>query len=111
MSVTNAALRIRIHRLVAKWRPIMGLQSWGLTVRFDEPEHMATCAARPQYEEAVINFNLPRVRAELPNNVAATEELVVHELTHCLIWKSSERAVSWVTRTILRARDEGKRCT
>lgn len=105
MSITHAAIRNRITRLLAKWRPILGLQSWHLDVRFDEDASLATCDARPAYEEAIIRFNLRRIKQELPNAVAALEELVVHEMVHCLIWRASERAVSWVTRSILRARD------
>lgn len=105
LSITHAALRKRIDRLVTKWRPILGLESWGLDVRFDEAVYTATCNAKPSYEEATLTFNLYRIKSELPNVVAALEELVVHELVHCLIWKANERAVSRVTRSILRARD------
>jgi hypothetical protein len=105
VSITHAALRKRIDRLVAKWRPILGLESWGLDIRYDEPTHLGTCLAKPNYEEAVIRFNLPRIKQELPNVVAALEELVVHELMHCVDWYASERTVSRLTRSILRARD------
>lgn len=74
-------------------------------MRYDEKVDLANCFAKPRYEEAVVNFNLPRIRAELPNTMAALEELVCHELTHCLIWKNNETAVSRVARVILRARD------
>lgn len=105
MSITHAALRARIERLVRKWRPLLGLESWGLDVRYDATDCMACCEAKPAYEEATIRFNLPRVKRELPNVVLALEELVVHELVHALIWRANERAVSRVTRAILRARD------
>jgi hypothetical protein len=108
VSVTNAHLRARVHRLVAKWVPILGLESWGLSVTFDEPKHLATCDPRDAYEEAYIRFNLDRMRAELPNTLAAYEELTLHELVHCLLPKASERTVSRVTRSILRARDAGR---
>lgn len=105
MSVTNAALRSRIERLAKRWRPLLGLESWDIEIRYDETTHLGSCVAKPRYGEATIWFNLPRIRRELPNTVLALEELVVHELVHCLIWRSSESAVSWVTRSILRARD------
>ena len=105
MSITHAAIRTRIDRLVKKWRPILGLDSWDITVGYDEPTHLGTCEALPAYGEAIIRFNLPRIKRELPNCVAALEELVLHELVHCVIWKNSERAVSQVCRSILRARD------
>jgi predicted SprT family Zn-dependent metalloprotease len=107
MAVTNAAIRSRIERLVKKWRPILGLESWGLTVLYDEREHLATCAAKPEYEEATLHFNLGCIRRELPPTLAAIEELVLHELTHCIAWRANERTVSRITRSILRARDSG----
>lgn len=107
--ITNAAIRNRIQRMVAKWRPILGLESWGLDVRFDETEHLATCQAQPAYEEAIVHFNVPAIRRELPPTLAAIEELCVHELVHCIIWKANEKAVSRVTRSILRARDSATR--
>lgn len=107
VALTNGQIRARVHRLVAKWVPVLGLESWGLDVRFDEKEHMATCWPKPQYEEATIHFNIPCMRAELPNTMAAYEELVLHELAHALLPRASEREVSRVTRSILRARDAG----
>jgi hypothetical protein len=109
VAVTNSAIRARVSRLVTKWVPILGLESWGLTVLYDEPKHLATCDPRDSYEEATIRFNLKRMRAELPNTMAAYEELTVHELCHCLLPKASERTVSRVTRSILRARDSATR--
>lgn len=105
MALTNAHLRARIERLVKKWRPILGLESWGLTVLYDATDCMACCEAKPSYEEATLRFNLRRVRAELPPTLAALEELVVHECVHCLAWRANERTVSRITRSILRARD------
>lgn len=106
--VTDAQLRIRFGRLIVEWVPLMGLTAWGLEVQFDETEALASCSAKPRYEEALIRFNLQRIRAELPNTIAAAEELVVHELAHCIIWKNSEVAVSRVTRALLRSRDRGR---
>lgn len=105
MSRTNAALRAQVHRAIKYWRPILGLESWDLQVNFDEPKYLGSCLAKPSYEEAALSFNLKRMRAELPPTYAAVEELAVHELVHCLLWRNSERDVSRVTRTILRARD------
>lgn len=88
----------------------MGLESWGLTVLFDEPVSMATCLLPngSRYEEAMLRFNLPRIKAELLNHTAALEELVVHEMAHCLEAPyDSENRVSRVTRALLRARDSG----
>lgn len=109
MSISNAAMRIRVHRAVAYWRPILGLESWDLLVKFDEPKYLACCVAKPSYEEAVLSFNLTRMRAELPPTYAAVEELAVHELVHALLWRCSEREVSRVTRSLLRAHDDSVR--
>lgn len=105
---SNAVLRARIERLVRRWRPIVGVESWGLDVRFDEHKHLATCQAQPSYEDAVLRFNLRRIRSELQCRTKLLEELVVHELVHCIIWRANERSVSRVARSILRARDLGR---
>ena len=108
MSITNTAMRKRIHRAVDYWRSILGLDSWGLGIIFDEQNDLANCHAKPIYEEAVLAFNLPRIRSELPPAYAAIEELVLHELVHCFDFEASERKVSRYTRSLLRARDSGK---
>ena len=105
MSLTHSAIRARIQRAFKYWRPILGLESWQLELRYDEEEHLATCAALPAYEEATLHFNVRRIRAELPNTYLATEELTLHELVHCVAWRASERSVSRLTRALLRARD------
>lgn len=109
MAVTNRDIRARVNRLVAKWVPILGLESWGLTVLFDEQKDLANCTVKGSYEEAIVRFNLHRMRRELPNTLPAYEELTLHELVHVLLPRSSEREVSRVTRTILRARDMASR--
>lgn len=108
MAQTNAAIRARIERAVRAWRPVLGLEGWALTVLYDETEHLATCAARPAYQEATLHFNLPVIRRELPPTFAAIEELALHEMVHAVIWRNSERAVSQVTRSLLRA--AGRKC-
>lgn len=105
MSLTNAHLRARVLRFARYWRPILGLESWDIEIRFDEPKYLATCVAKPSYEEAVLHFNLDRMRRELLPTLAATEELVCHELVHALLApQDSERRVSRVTRSLLRAK-------
>lgn len=105
MALTHSAIRARVHRAFRYWRPILGLESWQLDVRFDEAEDLATCAAKPAYEEATLHFNVPRIRRELPNLYMAVEELCLHEMVHCIAWRESERNVSRITRALLRARD------
>ena len=96
------SLQRQIVTLVNHWRPIMGLDTWIIQTRFDEKVHTATCIAQPQYEEAVLTFNLKRIRTNCPTP-AMIEELVVHELTHALSWRSSERTVTRISRALLRA--------
>lgn len=105
MSLTNAHIRQRVQRAFKCWRPILGLESWQIDVCFDEVDHLATCAAKPAYEEATLHFNLRAIRAELPNTYLAVEELTLHEMVHALAWKANERTVSRITRALLRARD------
>lgn len=108
MSITNTAIRGRVHRAVDYWRSILGLDSWDLSVSFDEVNDLGNCNAKPVYEEAILGFNLARIRAELPPSYAAIEELVLHEMVHCFDFEASERKVSRYTRSLLRARDSGK---
>jgi hypothetical protein len=100
--VRPPSLQKQIVTLVNHWRPILGLESWGLDFRYNEREHLGWCIAKPHYQEAMIGFNIRRIKAECwkPEQI---EDLVVHEMVHCVIWKSSERAVSQMTRSILRA--------
>lgn len=100
--VTTAVLRERIERLLKKWRLELDLDRWLIEVRFGNYEETGSCCAEPAYEEAVLSFNLNLIKKECWA-YPALRELVVHELVHCIIWKSSERAVTQVTRAILRA--------
>jgi hypothetical protein len=103
MALTHSAIRSRVHRAFAYWRPIVGLESWQIDVLWDECHDTATCQAKPAYEEATLHFNLPEMKRKLPNTYAAVEELTLHELVHCLMWRESERNVSRITRALLRA--------
>jgi predicted SprT family Zn-dependent metalloprotease len=49
-----------------------------------------------------MTFNLKRVR-ETCRTPGMIEELVCHELTHALSWRSSERTVTRISRALLRA--------
>jgi hypothetical protein len=100
--VRTPSLQKQIVTLVNHWRPIMGLDTWIIQIRFDEKVHTATCVAQPQYEEAILTFNLKRVR-ETCRTPGMIEELICHELTHALSWRSSERTVTRISRALLRA--------
>lgn len=105
MALTHSAIRSRVQRAFKYWRPILGLESWQVTLAFDETECLACCEAKPSYEEATLRFNVPRMRAELPPTYLAVEELVLHEALHAIAWKANERTISRLTRALLRARD------
>lgn len=110
--MSRSTPRTRIEALVARWVPILGLQDWLIAVRFDERKHQGTCVARPQYEEATIRFNL-RVVARL--RPAEIEDLVVHELCHCVTWGArvagfhQEHLTTRVGRAVLRAAGKARR--
>lgn len=95
-------LRKQIETLLAYWRPILGLDSWVIEVRWNEKHHTGWCIAKPKYREAMIGFNLARIKKECgrPEQV---EDLVLHELLHAVVWKASETAVSQLTQAMLRA--------
>ena len=100
--LTNAELRARIERLIKQWRPILGLETWHLEFKWDEKKHAASCESLASYESAELHFNAKMIREEWPT-YHLQRQLVVHELVHCLIWKSSEREVVRITRSLLRA--------
>jgi hypothetical protein len=100
--VRPPSLQRQIEALILHWRPILGLSGWMLEIRYDEQTLLGFCRAKPQYQTATIGFNLNRIATEL-RTPEAVEDLVVHELTHCVIWKSSERAVSQMAFSLLRA--------
>lgn len=104
-----ATLRSRIEAYSRDWRPILGLQDWRIIIHYDErcKEKFGYCIAQPCYEEAVIGLKLSNIRKLLIED-DDLEELVLHELVHCVIWKTSERAVTQMTRALLRARYPGR---
>jgi hypothetical protein len=97
------SLEKQIVTLVNHWRRILGLESWGIELRFDEKKDRANAKVQYQYEEATLNFNLVRIAAETRTH-AALSELVLHELVHCHEAPyDTETRVSRVTRSLLRA--------
>lgn len=96
------SLRKQIEALLAYWRPILGLDSWAIEIRWNEKHHTGWCIAKPKYREAMIGFNLDRIKRECrtPEQV---EDLCLHELIHCVCWRESETCVSQMTQAMLRA--------
>lgn len=97
--------REKVIGYVHYWQPILGLDHWFLRVRFTERSWFAHCKAAPMYEKATLDFNLDRIRNEMYHELEL-EELVLHEMVHCIIWESSERAVTQIARAILRGHDK-----
>lgn len=52
--------------------------------------YRACCEANPEYKEATLTFNLPRL-LKTREDVEAT---VIHELLHCLVWRIAAYAES-----------------
>lgn len=96
-------LQQEILRHFNRWRPVLGMEGWDVKICWNERENTATCAAKPKYLRARLYFNLPDVPKEYPT-VDEREELVLHEMVHCLMPYASETQVSQVTLSLLRAR-------
>lgn len=109
MAFTKWHLRRRIQRAVKKWRRVMALDHWDIDIFFslDDPTAQAQCTAYPYNETAYIDFNLEKIMADLYDSVGGVEDLVVHELAHCVVGatgtKENERQVTHVARAIQRA--------
>jgi hypothetical protein len=104
------SLQRQIETLLAYWRPVLGLESWGIQVRFDEKTDKANARVSLQYEEATLNFNLAKIAAGCACH-AALQELTLHELVHCHEAPyDTETRVSRVTRSLLRAARQPTGC-
>jgi hypothetical protein len=70
-----------VATLVERFRHPLGLVDYDLRLEFVSLKHRADCEARPEYNEAIIRFDLKKIRREqLP-------AFVLHEMIHCLVWK------------------------
>lgn len=98
-TLTAVATRRLVARYVRKWTPRMAMDQWSITIDFSSSlETPAICYPEPRYEEATIVFNQRRL-AEYSKEI---EQVVVHELVHCIAWSASEAAVSRIARALLR---------
>jgi hypothetical protein len=111
-------LRNYIETLLAKWRPLLGLDQWDIGVDY----HADGCARSPgvladasvdwKYKHGHINFYLPKLLEEKPDQV---EYIVLHELMHFMVNQmrggkrrrkdapNEERVVTELGRAFLRA--------
>lgn len=92
------SIRGRIQKAYRKWRDMLYLYGWKLYLHyhrtssdFDDatPAEVTAracgcCSVSWEYTDAAIHFNLERVH-ELDYDDEDIEELVVHELMHCLL--------------------------
>lgn len=78
-----------LFKLVKRWLPILGLEQWDVSIDFSEKTHQATVEAKPEYEEAIVHFNMKRIRKELQTD-EDLNRLVLHELAHLLTWGCNE---------------------
>lgn len=101
--MTHAELRKEVASIMAEWRPRLGLEGWDIQVKYDETKLLGSARAVPSYGQAILGFNLKRMKKELLH-YREREELVLHELVHCLAWRESERVVSQLTRALLRSK-------
>ena len=104
---SRVTLQKRIEGIFNDWRPILGLEGWNITLRFDEKKLKGYCSTSPKYLEATLGFNLERIRKET-KTPEALEVLVVHEMVHIVHPRSSETAVSQTTFSYLRLRYPGR---
>lgn len=90
-----------------KWRTLLALDSWSITLDFDYdeyPANAADCATQPEYEQAQIVVHLVKVAHDYPKD-HQLEAVVVHELVHAMSWGSNETECERITKTVLRVYD------
>jgi hypothetical protein len=102
--------------LLARWIPRLGLETWAIQWRWDSGmSDLATCQAEAEYATAELLFHPALAR----HPREAIEEVVLHELCHCLTARlaglaleqasvnelagAEEDLVSRLTRLFLRA--------
>ena len=104
----------RIDMLLDKWVPLCGLENWDMRHFYhrDAPVHgedgsLTQAAVTPHwaYMEARFEWNLAMAES---NDDASLEEVVVHELCHCLVDETAgggdneERVVTMLARAFCR---------
>ena len=81
--------RETLEAFVEEWKPILSLQAWKIVVKlvscreFEDVNTLAECRKNIEHKQATIPFNRDTTEASAPNFDA--EELVVHELLHCVM--------------------------
>jgi len=79
-------LHDRIREVFEDYRELMGLHRWVIRFANGRPDDLdpckGACLAMPEYREATLVFDLERF--ETGDDI---EEMVVHEMVHCLTWE------------------------
>lgn len=70
-----------IQGIVEAIREPLALDRWNIGLSNKSDDGRATCEASPEYAEAVLTFDLDKLKTG-----DDVQELVVHEMTHCHIW-------------------------
>lgn len=99
MLVDRATTKKAIRRIISEWKDRLGIKHWTIFVTFSRSANMAECYAEPEYFKGYLNFYMKRVMADVQTNYDL-EELVVHELCHCISWELvalTERLVETTT--------------
>jgi hypothetical protein len=86
MLIDRATTKKAIRKIITEWKERLGIKHWTVFVNFSRNGSMAECYAEPEYFKAYLNFFMKRVMEEVQTNYDL-EELVVHELCHCLSWE------------------------
>jgi len=86
MLVDRATTKKAIRRIITEWKARLGIQHWTIFVNFSRSGSMAECYAEPEYFKGYLSFFMKRVMGEVQTNYDL-EELIVHELCHCVAWE------------------------
>ena len=102
--MTTTQIQRAIRRALDDWRPLLGVDRWQISVRFQEPEEArhagdigdnAGTTCTPEYFTANLYFNVDSIRSSSDGKSAKhLSYLVLHELCHCLTWSLDQAAAS-----------------
>ena len=98
MLVDRATTKKAIRRIITEWKERLGMTHWTIFVNFSRSGSMAECYSEPEYFKGYLSFFMKRVMKEVQTNYDL-EELVVHELCHCIAWELVAMAERLVDNT------------
>lgn len=85
----SAPREARIRRLIREHSRTLRLWDWTLAATFPpEMKDRANCSASPEYQEAVMEFNLARIAPQ------EERDMVLHEMGHCMVEDLASLAVT-----------------